>query len=61
MSYTAGMNEELPIETERVDDPPVLFTTCRMPPDPAVERKIVSRSWRLDAGSVSGTSNAWAA
>jgi hypothetical protein len=27
-----------------VDDPPVLLTTFRMPPDPDVERKIVNRS-----------------
>ena len=38
-----------------VDDPPVLLITFKMPPDPAVERKIVSRSWKLDAGRVEGT------
>ena len=30
-----------------VDDPPVPLITFRMPPDPAVLRKIVSRSFRL--------------
>jgi hypothetical protein len=41
-----------------VDDPPVSLTTLRIPPDPAVLRKIVSRSFRLPGGSVAGTSNA---
>jgi hypothetical protein len=44
-----------------VEDPPVLLITFRIPPDPAVERKIVNMSWRLSAGSVAGTSNALAA
>jgi hypothetical protein len=30
-----------------VDDPPVSLTTLRIPPEPAVLRKIVSRSLRL--------------
>jgi hypothetical protein len=44
-----------------VEDPPVPLTTFRMPPDPAVLRKIVSRSFRLEGGRVTGTSNAFAA
>ena len=44
-----------------VDDPPVSFTTLRIPPEPLVERKIVSRSCKLDDGTVVGTSNACAA
>src|SRR4029077_8859284 len=45
-----------------VEEPPASFTTCRIPPEPCVaSRKIVSRSWRLDAGRVVGTSNARAA
>jgi len=32
-----------------------------MLPEQVVDRKIVSRSWRLDAGRVAGTSNACAA
>ena len=41
-----------------VDDPPVPLITFRMPPDPAVLRKIVSRSFRLEGG-LTGTSNAF--
>ena len=44
-----------------VDDPPVLLITFKMPPDPDTFRKIVSRSFMLPAGSVLGTSNAFAA
>jgi hypothetical protein len=45
-----------------VDDPPVPLITFRMPPDPCLgSRKIVSRSFRLEGGRVTGTSNAFAA
>jgi hypothetical protein len=44
-----------------VDEPPVPLITFKIPPEPAVERKIVSRSCMLSAGSVLGTSNAFAA
>jgi len=41
-----------------VDDPPVPFTTFRMPPDPVVlSRKMVSRSSRLEGERATGTSN----
>jgi hypothetical protein len=44
-----------------VDEPPVLLITFKIPPDPAVLRKIVSISLILPAGRVVGTSNAFAA
>jgi hypothetical protein len=42
-----------------VDDPPVLSITFRMPPNPDVLRKIVSKSFML--ARVVGTSKAFAA
>lgn len=48
-------------EFAMVEEPPVLSITFRMPPDPAVLRKIVSRSFMLDGARVVGTSNAFAA
>ena len=45
-----------------VEDPPVLLITFKMPPFPLVgSRKMVSRLFRLPAGRVVGTSNAFAA
>jgi hypothetical protein len=44
-----------------VDDPPVLSITFRMPPNPDVLRKIVSKSFMLAVGRVVGTSKAFAA
>jgi len=44
-----------------IDGPHVSLTTFRMPPDRVGERKIVSRSRRLDAGRLRGISNACAA
>jgi hypothetical protein len=40
-----------------VDDPPVLSITLSIPPNPAVLRKIVSRSFMLAGGRVVGTSD----